>query len=226
VADDLETDAPVEEIDARARRVTLADGRVLGYERLVSTLPLPALLRRVRGLDAPGRPSLAELADRLAWTRVVDVGLGVDRPEIAGGAHWIYVPEEEHPFYRVGFPSNACAAMAPAGRSSLSVELAFRPDEPVPSEDELVATVRRGLERLGLLAAEDRIVHRDIALLDPAYVVFDERRTPAVEEALARLEDADISSIGRFGAWSYSYMERALIDGREEAARIAAAVGA
>ncbi|UCF67323.1 MAG: FAD-dependent oxidoreductase [Acidobacteriota bacterium] len=225
VADDLQLGAPVARIDAAGRRVQLADGREFAYERLISTLPLAELLHRIEGLVTPGgAPPLSQIAARLRWTAVIDVGLGIDRPEIAGGAHWIYFPEPEYPFYRAGFPSNVCRAMAPEGCSSISVEFSQRPDRPRPSHDELVAAARGGLERAGLLSPEDRIVLSTEALIDPAYVIFDAERTRLVDEALARLDEAGILSIGRFGAWTYSYMERALIDGKTAAERVAAAL--
>lgn len=222
VAGDLRLGAKVVSIDARERRVVLEGGEVIPYERLVSTLPLPYLLRRLRGLGGcPGRGrTLEEMAGELRWTRVVDVALGVARAEIADGAHWIYFPDPEFPFYRAGFPSNVTSALAPPGMSSVSVEFAFRHDEALPAEDVLVEEARAGLVRAGLLRADDRIVHRDIAVLDPAYVVYDEKRTPVVEAAMKRLDEAGILSIGRFGEWGYSYMERALKDGREAAARL------
>ena len=223
VAADLELGAEVVSVDARERRVVLADGRVIAYERLVSTLPLPFLLQRIRGLGGcPSRgTSLAEMAGRLRWTRVVELGLGIARDPVAGGAHWIYFPEPEYRFYRVGFPSNVCRAMAPAGCSSLSVEFAVGDREELPPEQELLDAAREGLERAGIIEPGEPFVHVDRAVLDPAYVLFDEARTPVVEAAMSRLAEAGIESIGRFGAWTYSYMERALIDGREAAERVA-----
>lgn len=226
VALDLRCGAEVSSIDARERRVVLRGGEALPFERLVSTLPLPFLLQRTRGLDSCQRRdhacTLAELAGRLRWAAVVELALGVRRPEIAGGAHWIYVPDPETPFYRVGFPSNVSPALAPSGCSSLSVEFSHRPGDPVPAPAALLARARPYLEREGLLEPGDEVLVADVALLDPAYVVFDQRCTATTAEALARLRTAGILSIGRFGAWTYSYMERALIDGREAACAIAA----
>jgi len=106
----------------------------------------------------------------------------------------------------------------------VSVEFARRPSDPVPPVERLRAAALRGLERAGIVGAGERPVFCERAVLDPAYVLFDRVRTPVVEAALSRLEAQGILSIGRFGAWTYSYMERALIDGREAAERIAAPV--
>ncbi len=224
VADDLRCGAAVVSIDARERRVVLQGGEVLPFEQVVSTLPLPYLLQRIRGVDGcPGLGmTLAEMAGTLRWSAVVDLELGVEREPIADGAHWIYFPDADVPFYRVGFPSNVSRSLAPAGCSSLSVEFHHRPGAPLPPTESLVAQARAGLERAGILRPADRIVHAEAALLDPAYVLFDRRRTPTVEAAMRRLAKAGIRSIGRFGAWTYSYMERALLDGQEAAEAIAA----
>lgn len=223
IADDVRYRANVVSIDARERRVVLQGGEVVPFERVISTLPLPYLLQRVRGLDGcPGLGmTLAEIAGALRWSAVVDLELGIAREEIAGGAHWIYFPDPEVPFYRVGFPSNVSRSLAPPGSSSLSVEFPHRPGTPLPSVDELVARARAGLEAAGILRRDDRILLAEAALLDPAYVIFDRRRTPLVEAAMRRLSGAGIRSIGRFGAWTYSYMERALIDGAEAADALA-----
>lgn len=219
---DLRCRADVVSIDARRRHVTLESGESLPYERLINTLPLPRLLSMIDGVDQPGETPLRALAASLKWTAVIDLELGVERAEIADGAHWIYYPEPVFPFYRVGFPSNVCRAMAPSGCSSLSVEFAHDPAQPLPSLEVLVEQARAGLILAGVLSPTDRIRVAHRQLLDPAYVVFTPSTTPVTREALGRLKRAGIESIGRFGAWTYSYMERALLDGKEAAAQVVA----
>jgi len=215
----LELGVRVTAVDARARRVHLADGRELPYDTLVSTIPLPALLRLVRGLEA-GVP--AGLPDRLRAAAVVELQLGVDRPDLASGTHWIYVPESRLPFYRVGIPSNVCRAMAPAGHGSLSVEVSWTPRRPAPSAAELLEAVRPGLEELDLLRPADRIAYARVQVVDPAYVIFDRMRSAAVEQSHEALARAGVHSIGRFGGWTYSAMETALREGVDTAREVLA----
>jgi protoporphyrinogen oxidase len=210
----IELGAEVVEVDAAAREVTLAGGRRIGYDGLISTLPLPDLLRRTRGLGSGLRP---ELAGRLQATAVVELQLGIPREAVGDGVHWIYVPEPRLPFYRVGIPSNVCPAMAPAGHSSLSVELSAPAGGPTPDAEALLAQVRPGLEELELLRPGEVPVLCRADRIDPAYVVFDPLRTPVVEQAQAALLAAGIRSIGRFGGWDYSSMETALREGIDAA---------
>ena len=201
-------------IDTESRQVTLADGRRVGYDKLVSTLPLPALLGQISSARAPDGVSLRASA-------VIDLQLGVRRESIAGGDHWLYFPEPKYPFYRVGFPSNVCPAMAPGGHVSLSVEFSCPAGTVVEDPAEWIASARTGLEEAGVLEAGDEIVEAHAAVLDPAYVLYDDRRTEQVEQALRWLDERGIASIGRFGGWCYSYMERALLDGRRVARQLA-----
>jgi protoporphyrinogen oxidase len=224
VKNDLRLRAEVVSVDVRARTVTVADGETLRWNQLISTLPLPALLSCITRASDAVPASLGGIAAGLRWRAVIDLQLGIDRPGVAEGAHWIYFPDADAPFYRVGLPSNVCPALAPAGCSSVSVEFSHPSGTPVPSTDELLGAARPALERGGVLRPTDQIIVADSVLLDPAYVIFDDRRTPLVAEALAWLADVGIQSIGRFGSWTYSYMERALIEGRVAADRAAAEV--
>jgi len=202
-------------VDLEARQVELEDGESLGYERLVVTTPLPGFLRMTRG----GPAGLAALADRLDWSVVGCLNLGIDRADIAEGAHWIYFPDTDAPFYRVGFPSNFSDAVAPAGASSMYVEFGLARDEifePERLEREALACLRRE----GILREADRVVARDWIRIDPGYVIFDRARQDVLERVVPALESRGVHLIGRYGAWTYSYMERALLDGLEVAERL------
>jgi protoporphyrinogen oxidase len=208
----LRTRAEVVEVDLTARTATLASGEVLPWDRLVSTIPLPRLLRLLRG--APD--DLVRAADCLRWTAVYDLNLGLDQPDLAGGDHWVYFPEPDAPFYRVGCYSNISRGLVPEGAGALYVEFPVPPGG-IPDVETLERQALEGLHRSGHLTGEERVLVRDLAVIDPAYVVFDAERARTVPAVLARLREAGILSIGRYGAWTYSFMERALEDGMEAA---------
>jgi len=136
--------------------------------------------------------------------------------------HWIYFPGPEYPFYRVGFPSNFSDTVAPPGCSALYVELAVRRGE-TRDEGKIVSSALEGLQRAGILRKEDEIVAQDLVRIDPAYVLFDRPRRAVLPGVFERLGAMDIQSIGRYGAWTYSYMEAAILDGMKAAARLSGA---
>lgn len=202
-------------VDLTRREIELQDGEKQPYERLVVTVPLPAFLRMLRG--APS--DLVAQAVGLDWSVVGCLNLGVDRPGIADGAHWIYFPDPEVPFYRVGFPTNFSAGVAPPGTSSMYVEFGLKRDEPLKRE-RLEGTAIEALCASGILEPRDRILVRDWVRIDPGYVIFDRRRQEVMARVVPELESLGVHLIGRYGAWTYSYMERALLDGLELAERL------
>ncbi|MDD5630103.1 MAG: amine oxidase, partial [Elusimicrobia bacterium] len=52
------------------------------------------------------------------------------------------------------------------------------------------------------------------------YVLYDFQRGPALAAIFAELGRLGAESIGRYGAWKYSFMEEALLDGRACAERL------
>lgn len=210
---------PVVGIDPEKRQVTTARGQQWNWDDLVTTLPLPVLARLVKGLP----DTLRQRASGLQATRVLNVNLGIDRPDVTD-RHWIYYPEDRFVFYRVGSPSSFCKASVPAGCSSLYVEVA-RLDfarEDVPG---LVRRIKEDLVACGLLRPSDRIVAEQVMEVNPAYVIYDEHRRNTVPELLAWLARHRIHSIGRYGRWEYGSMEDAIHQGMETAAALSARKG-
>ena len=208
----LRLEAHVREVDLDRKTVTLASGESIPWERLVVTIPLPAFLGMVRGGGRDGKA----LADRLDWSVVGCLNLGFDRPGIGDGAHWIYFPDADAPFYRVGFPHAMSAAVVPPSTSSAYVEFGLTRDERA-DPGVLEARALEALRREGILKQTDRVVARDFLRIDPGYVIFDRARQEVLAEAVPWLEGKGVRLIGRYGAWTYSYMERAILDGLETA---------
>jgi protoporphyrinogen oxidase len=209
-ARDLHLGTAVESINLRSRRLRLSDGSTPRFDALISTLPLPELVRRCEGLPEAARRSAAGLR----WVRVVNVNLAV-RGEVAPGAHWIYFPEPQYVFYRVGVASNFSDGVAPAGCSALYVEVSQPSEE--PSTPDLPERVVGDLRKAGILEPGHEVLFSLPVVIDPAYVLFDRHRRECVPALLSLLRDRKVHSVGRFGAWEYSSMEDALLAGRDVA---------
>jgi protoporphyrinogen oxidase len=197
-------------IDVTGRFVKVGDD-VLPYRAVVATIPLPELLKRIHGLPV----DVERAAAKLRCTPVRYLNVGTRRP-VAGDFHWIYVPEEKYPFYRVGVYSNALPAMAPAGLGSLYVELSDRGPPPTgTARDDLHRQVAHALTAAGALASPDDLLFADLHELTYAYVVFDDDYYPATTLIRAWLEAHDIYPRGRYGFWTYNAMEDCILAGRE-----------
>jgi protoporphyrinogen oxidase len=132
--------------------------------------------------------------------------------------HWIYVPEERYPFYRVGIYTNAVPAMAPPGQGSFYVELSDR--GPAPRVDDILPAVAHAMVAAGAITSADDIAFAEMKELKYAYVVFDDHYYDAVGTLTRWLESHDIYPRGRYGSWIYNSMEDSILAGREVAQKL------
>ena len=85
--------AELVEVDTKRRRAIFRDHTKGGtreerYESLVSTIPIPELVRRCLDFPAP----LKDAAAALRWVSVYNINLGIGREQVSD-KHWIYFPE-------------------------------------------------------------------------------------------------------------------------------------
>ena len=192
--------------------VELAGGERIEWRRLLSTISLPNLIDRVVD-ELPEEIAAARKA--LRWVRVLNLALGVEG-KAPSDQHWLYFPDEELPFYRVGFPSNH-GELAPEGCHTVSLEISLDPGE--GDVESLAETAQRAVTEIGLLD-EDALRVRRVTVLDPAYVVFDHPRRDAVATLRAFLRERGVMLAGRWAEWKYSAMEDAVLDGMRAARRL------
>ncbi|MCX5860356.1 MAG: FAD-dependent oxidoreductase, partial [Proteobacteria bacterium] len=201
------------EVDPEKKKIKLDDGRERDYDRLVSTIPLPELLKKIR----PAGESFPAGEGKLDCLSVAILNLGV-KGELPP-YHWIYFPESDFPFYRVNISSNFSPAMAPPGCGCLWLEATLREGEAFDREKFTEASIE-GLIRCGLLQSRDQVVLKHYQQIEYGYVVFNRYRQLHLREILASLEKRGIYSIGRYGGWDYLTMEGAIQAGREAAEKI------
>jgi protoporphyrinogen oxidase len=195
--------------------VVTVGGEPIGYRALVSTIPLPELLKRMNALP----PEIEAQAGRLRCTTLRYLNIGARRPPPADW-HWIYVPEKRYPFYRVNVFSTAMSTMAPPGCASICVEMADRG----PISEATVRETAAALVGAGALVDAADVVFAEPKRIEYAYVVFDQHYYDATRAIFGFLEANGIYSRGRYGAWTYNAMEDCVLAGREVAALIDGAV--
>jgi protoporphyrinogen oxidase len=195
-------------IDAQARRVDV-DNWSCNYRVLISSLPLPSLLRLI--VDVPEYVAAAAQQLRCAPLYYLDVAL---RRPVQNSMHWVYVPEDRFPFYRVGNYAEFSASMAPAGSACLYVELASRS---APDLQRLWPDVQAGLTEMGFIQSPNDVAFCRVRRIDHAYVIYDLHREPALATIGEYLKSVGIISTGRYGGWNYSSMEDAFEFGERAA---------
>ncbi len=206
----VHTSSTPDVVDWRRKQIEVGGERI-SYEALVSTIPLPELLRRMPELPA----EIEAAASRLRCTTLTYLNLAT-RTTPPADFHWIYVPEPKYPFYRAGVYSNAMSSMAPTGGASLYVEMAAR--GPVSEAD--LRGAFAGLVEAGALRSPADVLFAEPREIKYAYVIFDHAYYAATQAIFAFLDAHQIFPRGRYGAWTYNAMEDCVLAGREVAETI------
>jgi protoporphyrinogen oxidase len=183
-------------------KVATTTRRQIHYESLISTAPLVRLLE-ICGLEYD--------ASILSHNKVQVFNLGFDSKGPTG-VHWIYYPQRELSFYRVGFYDN----IFDSDRMSLYVEVGL-PWDAEPSPDQrgaLKAKVLADLQTCGVLTNQTLLASHDV-LLDPAYVHITRKSEAEAATKRELLAALDVHSIGRYGRWTYCSIEDNIVEARE-----------
>lgn len=210
----------VERISISEKAVHFADGTVDPYDTLVSSLPLPEIVRTLD--DVPS--SVQTAADSLTATSLAIVSLGFS-VDIQPSYLWYYIYDEEFLPARCYSPGMKSPDNVPDGCSSLQFEIYFSRYKPLPmAQDRLIDHVIRQGEERGLFRS-DQIVASDVRVIPYANVLFDLGMEERRQVVLDYLKTLDIHCIGRFGCWDYLWSDQALMTGKMVAEKLIASRG-
>jgi len=183
------------------RRVAQTSKREIRFERLISSAPFNRLLG-ILGLEVtPG-----------TWTsnKVFVFNLGFDRKG-QRDVHWIYYPDPDCVFYRVGFYDN----IFDTDRLSTYVEIGL-PTQVTTDPEFIERTRKRVLEdmrRHGIIQDHELVAEHHV-VMDPAYVHLTGQSIAEHSRLCSALNTQGIYSIGRYGGWTYCSIEDNIVEAR------------
>ena len=210
---ELELNAQVARVSPSKRSVTLADGRTYTYETLISTMPLPDLIKSM-GEEAPLK--VREAVGKLFNVSVRCVNLGIGRENISE-KHWIYYPEDTV-FHRIFLQGNASPYCNPPGGFGLTCEITYSPYKPLPAEGQaLIDRCIADCIKVGLIREDDPIITANEVDMPYAYVVYDHSRAESVALIRDWLSEQQIILAGRYSEWEYFNSDHAFLAGRKAA---------
>lgn len=194
-------------IDTAAKQVEFADGTVENYDNLISSLPLPEIIKMIS--DVP--ENVQNAAKQLRWTCGYQVSLGFNRPDVAKYL-WFYIYDEDVPPARVYSPNLKSPDNAPEGCSSLQAEIFFANGTKVVDKNIILQKTVEKLKEICQFNDSDVVV-KDIRFEPYANIIF----TPEIYESrkVVRewLQAQGIKTIGRFGEWDYLWSHQAFESG-------------
>lgn len=191
----------VKRIDLALREVGTEDGATFPYDILISTLPLPELIR------LSGQTQLRAAADRgllHSSSNIVGLGLRGQVPADMATKCWIYFPEENCPFYRATVFSNYSPHNVPdiSRNWSLMLEVSESSYKPVDAEV-LLEEVIQGALNTRLIERREDIVSTWRYRAAYGYPTPGLHRDEALDQIIPHFERHDVYSRGRFGLWKY-----------------------
>src|SRR3990172_8263233 len=203
-------------IDIKEKVITIRQSPVrnkkeIGYEKLISSLPLPLLITLCNKVPK----AVKREAEELEFTSVYCVNLGINHPEITEKT-WIYYPEKDIAFQRLFVQSNASPYVVPKGKSSITAEISYSKFKRIGKEG-LIERVIDDLLKIKFIQKASDIVVSDLLDIKYGYIIFERERKRKVDIIHKFLRENNIIPVGRFGEWEYYNMDHSILSGKRAA---------
>lgn len=208
-------------VDTARRELRLDNGETIGFDTLVSSIPLDSLV----AISQPLPTEVREAAGRLrhSSSHILGIGLAGGRPETLDTKCWMYFPSAETPYYRVTVFSNYSPNLVPEGEGlwSLMAEVCETERRPVDTAS-LREWTLASLRADGLVRPDAEIRSFWHQRLEHGYPTPFLGRDRVLETVHSALEGRGIYSRGRFGGWKYevSNQDHSFMQGVELADRL------
>jgi len=206
----------LERIHFGRRKMRFVDGFQAGYETLISTLPLPVLIRCSE--DAPD--GVREAAEQLRTTQLFLVDIAASHPAKLKH-HWVYIYDEDKLGTRVTMMENLSPYNVPPGCTGMSVEVCGSQYKPLPTNREQTAeTVKQELIEMGLLESMDAVISTTVRYVPWGQVIFDHNRKAALQIINSFLDSVGVVRVGRYAEWKYAMTHDCVLKAKHEAEKM------
>lgn len=182
-------------------KVCKTNKRTIKYSKLISTIPLPFLLDKV---------NLKYNKEDYTYNKVLVFNLGFDSKGEDVKNNWVYFPEKDFRFYRVGYYDNIFST----NRMSLYVEIGFNSNEKINEKLEL-EKVLSDLEKAKIKSPKQKLISYSSIVMSPAYVHINSKNLSEIQKIKESLAFKNVYSIGRYGSWTYCSIEDNIIEAKK-----------
>lgn len=194
-------------VDLQEKKICHRVGLEFSFNTVISTIPLPDLLRITYNLPN----EIAECGKKLSWGSVWIVSIGI-KGEPETKFDWAYYPQKEICFSRLSQPSNWADYVAPDGKWLIQAEIPVTDEADTPPKliDDLCLTkiINEPADKIWSNA-------RFVKYAYP-HITHDTRKAVAtIKEFYAQ---NDIHLLGRFGQWAYLDSDRCISEAKKLAA--------
>lgn len=204
----IERSEKVVHIDLDKRTVHTASGKIRPWQRIVSTMPLPELLASLS--DCP--PPLIAAAARLKYVslKILLLLVKLRNQEVP---QRIYVADPLVPPHKIAFNHTSSPNLRTRTHHAMMCEVSYSAHKPAPADDLLFERMENWLVSEGYIGSRADVRARQIIDLPYGYPVYSHERQRILSEIMPYLNERDIFSIGRFGAWDYANSDECIRQG-------------
>lgn len=206
----LELNQEIERIDPLEKIAVTATGGTVRWRRLVSTIPLPALLRMVEGTP----DALIGAVDRLEYMSL-DLLLILVGDPLPDAPQRLYVADPAVPPHKIAFNHTSSESLRRRPVHAITAEIAYSPDKPLQDPQALEKQTIDFLVDIALLRSAADVIWTDHLDIRYAYPVYTHQRLATVQAAKEYLEPLSIHTLGRFGEWEYVNSDRCIKKGMD-----------
>ena len=216
---DIRFGQSVTSIDPRTSTLRTANGETASWRRIISTLPLPVLLRLIPKVPAAISSAVSAL-EALPITLVMLVLDG----RLETLRQRIYCPDAEIIGHKIVLNHNSSRWLRASPRHGVQVEISeVSPFMKSTDVKTLLSAVVAGLVRIGVIPSPDYVRRAEVLRIPFGYPVQTHSRSSTVALAQHWLNKHRIYTVGRFGEWAYINSDEALYRGHCLGIKIAVA---
>jgi protoporphyrinogen oxidase len=206
---DVRCGQSVTSIDPRTSTLRTANGELASWRHIISTLPIPALLRLIPSVPAPIRSAVAAL-EALPITLIMLVLDG----RLETLRQRIYCPDKDVSGHKVVLNHNSSRRLRASPRHGVQVEISeISPFMRSADVKTLLSAVVAGLVRMGVIPSPRDVRRAKMLRIPFGYPVPTHSRSKIVALAQHWLSEHRIHTVGRFGEWAYINSDEALYRG-------------
>jgi protoporphyrinogen oxidase len=217
---DLRFGQSVTNIDPRTSTLQTALGERVFWRRIISTLPLPVLLRLI-----PNVPAEISSAVRALEALPINLVMLVLDGRLDTLRQRIYCPDPEIIGHKIVLNHNSSRWLRALPRHGVQVELSgLSPFSTSIHVKGLVNGVVAGLLRMGVIPSPDYVRRAEVVRIPFGYPVQTHSRSRIVGLAQRWLSEHRIYTVGRFGEWAYINSDEALHRGHRLGMKLATGV--
>lgn len=185
-------------------KIVFTNKSIYKFKYLISSLPLNSFLSMI---DTPLETKIS-----FSYNKVLVLNLGFNRDSLDKDIHWLYVPEKDINFYRVGFYNNIIGD----NRLSLYIEIGYSKSATIDDseiENQLNVSLMN-LKKTGIITTH-KLIDWEPVIMDPAYVHITKDTLKYVNSEKERLKKIGVYIIGRYGEWKYCSIEDCMVDAKD-----------